>query len=210
MNTKTNCTFIITSALFYLFLLVGSAAAVADENPIDGDYFLSQVFGQVDNIDTKQLQQLISDTKELVLIDVRMAEEIALLGGTINSGRTDLNINRGWLEFRIGEAVPSLDTPIVVYCGINQRSPLASATLKTMGYKNVKNYADGAFTWRDAGLPMTLDDAAPGTMLYRKPEMVLPAVYSAIGATAPATYENSGHNNNLSFIITSDGLNTSC
>ncbi len=31
-------------------------------------------------------------------------------------------------------------------------------------------------------------------------------VYSAIGATAPATYENHGHNNNLSFIITQKGV----
>ena len=31
-------------------------------------------------------------------------------------------------------------------------------------------------------------------------------VYSAIGARAPATYANGGHNNNLSFIITSQGV----
>jgi glyoxylase-like metal-dependent hydrolase (beta-lactamase superfamily II) len=31
-------------------------------------------------------------------------------------------------------------------------------------------------------------------------------VYSAIGETAPATYENNGHNNNLSFIITEKGV----
>ncbi|TYC62518.1 MBL fold metallo-hydrolase [Marinobacter sp. BW6] len=30
--------------------------------------------------------------------------------------------------------------------------------------------------------------------------------YSAIGATAPGTYENHGHNNNLSFIITEKGV----
>jgi hypothetical protein len=31
-------------------------------------------------------------------------------------------------------------------------------------------------------------------------------VYSAIGATQPNTYENSNHNNNLSFIVTTDGV----
>lgn len=31
-------------------------------------------------------------------------------------------------------------------------------------------------------------------------------VYSAIGATAPGTYENHGHNNNLSFIVTAEGV----
>ena len=31
-------------------------------------------------------------------------------------------------------------------------------------------------------------------------------VWSAIGATGPPTYENTGHNNNLSFIITNEGV----
>ena len=42
--------------------------------------------------------------------------------------------------------------------------------------------------------------------LYSKPVEVIPHVFSAIGATAPPTYENSGHNNNLSFVITGDGV----
>ncbi len=49
-------------------------------------------------------------------------------------------------------------------------------------------------------------DQYPGSVLYSKPVEFLPNVYSAIGATAPPTYENSGHNNNLSFIITGDGV----
>jgi glyoxylase-like metal-dependent hydrolase (beta-lactamase superfamily II) len=35
---------------------------------------------------------------------------------------------------------------------------------------------------------------------------VAEGVWSAIGATAPPTYENSGHNNNLSFIVTDAGV----
>jgi glyoxylase-like metal-dependent hydrolase (beta-lactamase superfamily II) len=31
-------------------------------------------------------------------------------------------------------------------------------------------------------------------------------VFSAIGATAPPSYDNAGHNNNLSFIVTGDGV----
>jgi glyoxylase-like metal-dependent hydrolase (beta-lactamase superfamily II) len=49
-------------------------------------------------------------------------------------------------------------------------------------------------------------DQYPGSPLYAKPIEVIPNVWSAIGATAPPTYENSGHNNNLSFIITGDGV----
>lgn len=49
-------------------------------------------------------------------------------------------------------------------------------------------------------------DQYPQSELYSKPVEVIPHVFSAIGATAPPTYENSGHNNNLSFIVTGDGV----
>jgi glyoxylase-like metal-dependent hydrolase (beta-lactamase superfamily II) len=49
-------------------------------------------------------------------------------------------------------------------------------------------------------------DQYPGSPLYSKPVEVIPHIWSAIGATAPPTYENSGHNNNLSFIVTGDGV----
>lgn len=49
-------------------------------------------------------------------------------------------------------------------------------------------------------------DQYPASELYSKPVEVIPNVFSAIGATAPPTYENSGHNNNLSFVITGDGV----
>ncbi len=49
-------------------------------------------------------------------------------------------------------------------------------------------------------------DKAPNSMLYDLPREVIPGVWSAIGATAPGTYANSGHNNNLSFVITDEGV----
>jgi len=49
-------------------------------------------------------------------------------------------------------------------------------------------------------------DQYPQSELYSKPVEVIPNVFSAIGATAPPTYENAGHNNNLSFVITGEGV----
>ncbi len=49
-------------------------------------------------------------------------------------------------------------------------------------------------------------DLYPQSELYSKRVEFMPNVWSAIGATAPPTYENSGHNNNLSFIVTGDGV----
>jgi glyoxylase-like metal-dependent hydrolase (beta-lactamase superfamily II) len=49
-------------------------------------------------------------------------------------------------------------------------------------------------------------DQYPQSLLYSKPVELIPGVFTAIGATAPPTYENAGHNNNLSFIVTGDGV----
>ena len=51
-----------------------------------------------------------------------------------------------------------------------------------------------------------IPDQYPASVLYSKPVEFIPQVFSAIGATAPPTYENAGHNNNLSFIVTDEGV----
>jgi len=51
-----------------------------------------------------------------------------------------------------------------------------------------------------------IPDQYPVSMLYSKPVEYIPGVFSAIGATGPPTYENAGHNNNLSFIVTGEGV----
>ncbi len=156
------------------------------------------------DIDTGKLQQQLQQRPETVLIDVRTRDEIRQLG-TIGRYQ-NINIPRGWLEFRIEETVPDKQTPVVVYCGQNVRSPPAARTLMAMGYTDVKNYSDGFFKWEAAGQDVELADKAPDSMLYALPQKVIDGVYTAIGATQPSTYENSGHNNNLSFIVADDAV----
>lgn len=189
---------------FLLFLLT-STPVVQSQAFQSGEVLLQQVNKRISNITTLELEEQLSSQPETVMIDVRTPREILLLGGMIDAPRT-YNLNRGWLEFRILSLVAEKDTPIVVYCGINQRSPLAADTLMKMGYTNVKNYADGFFVWRDSGLPVEAPDLALDSMLYSKPVKVVEGVWSAIGATEPGSYENSGHNNNLSFVITDEGV----
>ena len=57
-----------------------------------------------------------------------------------------------------------------------------------------------------ASANQNIPDQYPDSLLYSAPVEVIPNVWSAIGATAPATYENAGHNNNLSFLVTGDGV----
>lgn len=183
-------------------------APVSTEGPPlskDAKALLDQVKQRIHNIDTAELQEILRTQPQTVFIDVRTSNELTLLGGSIDAPR-HFNINRGWLEFQIDSYVNGKDTPIVVYCGVNQRSPLAADTLMKLGYSNVKNYADGFFAWKQAGLPVQEQDKALDSFLYSKPVEVIPGVWSAIGATAPPTYDNSGHNNNLSFIVTTGGV----
>jgi len=127
--------------------------------------WLASQLSAVRHLDTAALQELAAQQTHIELIDVRTLDEIARAGGMIKAGRRTHHINRGWLEFQIGERVPNLDTTLVVYCGTNRRSPPAANTLVQMGYKNVYNYSDGYPAWVDANLAVQSNDAYVGSML---------------------------------------------
>ncbi len=187
-----------------MILIMIFVAQVVNAEIVDGNKMLESVNKQIININTDELKEILDKDPNVVLIDVRSPFEIKRLG-TINRGQ-NVNIVRGWLEFQIADHAQSKDTPIITYCGRNLRSPLAAKTLERMGYTNVKNYEDGYFAWKEELNPVKISDHEPDNILYRLPEEVIPNVYSAIGATQPYTYENSNHNNNLSFIVTTDGV----
>jgi rhodanese-related sulfurtransferase/glyoxylase-like metal-dependent hydrolase (beta-lactamase superfamily II) len=165
---------------------------------------LKAVNTRVPQLDTAGLLAQLKAQPKTVVIDVRFPAE--LNGSGYIDAPLFFNIDRGFLEYQIEARVLDKTTPIVVYCGVSQRSPLAAETLLKLGYRNVKNYRDGFFNWKRAGLPIQQYDKVPDSFLYDLPQEVIPGVWSAIGATAPGTYENSGHNNNLSFVITEDGV----
>ena len=119
----------------------------------DGAQITQAIAAKVRNISTQELRHEIEHNPELVLIDIRMPDEIHNMGGAIKAPQ-NVNIPRGWLEFRVTGHALSKDVPIVVYCGGGIRSPLAAYTLQQMGYTNVKNYADGFSGWKKQGLPV--------------------------------------------------------
>ena len=187
-----------------LATVLASLNSHADIEIVDGNKMLESVNKQIVNINTEELDKILNEDPNTVLIDVRSPSELKYTG-TIARGQ-NVNIVRGWLEFQIADHVKSKDTPIVVYCGKNLRSPLAAKTLENMGYTNVKNYSEGFYTWKEEMSPVKISDHMPNSVLYRLPEEVAKGVYSAIGATQPNTYENSNHNNNLSFVVTTSGV----
>ncbi len=144
------------SRLARLLCLAASltATASADVTGIkDGDRLTREIAPKVRDISTDDLRRAITHNPDLVLIDIRLPGEIEAMGGAIQAPQ-NVNIPRGWLEFRVTNYAKRKDTPIVVYCGANIRSPLAAYTLQQMGYSNVKNYADGFIGWKKQGLPV--------------------------------------------------------
>ncbi len=137
-------------------LLLQSPSTIAVEVPgiKSGADLTRAVTAQIPTIDSATLQREIAENPELVLIDIRLPGEIAAQGGQIKATQ-NINIPRGWLEFRVMSHTPSKDTPIVVYCGGNIRSVLAAHTLQQMGYTQVRNYADGFLGWKAQQLPVT-------------------------------------------------------
>jgi rhodanese-related sulfurtransferase len=119
----------------------------------DGKQMTREIAGQVRDIGTEALRRELENNPDLLLIDIRTPGEVEGQGGAIKAAR-NVNIPRGWLEFRVTDQATNKDTPIVVYCGGNIRSPLAAYTLRQMGYTNVRNYADGFFGWKRQGLPI--------------------------------------------------------
>jgi len=117
--------------------------------------------------DPSRFQKLVTDAKtriteispqdvtdlttrgDALVIDVRDPDETA--AGSVEGAK---NISRGTLEIEIEELAPDLSTPIICYCGGGGRSALATESLQTMGYTNVKSMAGGFKAWRAAGLPI--------------------------------------------------------
>ena len=137
-----------------LFAISSNQALLADVPGITtGAQLQAEAEKQTKVISTNELKNLLDDKLDMVLVDIRLPSEIQSMGGAIKA-QQNVNIPRGWLEYRITRVALNKNTPIVVYCGAGIRSPLAANTLQKMGYTNVKNYSAGFIGWRKAGLPI--------------------------------------------------------
>lgn len=134
-----------------IFCLLISTAYAGIAGIPDGAQLQQQAEKKTTIINTADLKKMLDEELDMVLIDIRTADEIQNMDGKIDAAQ-NVNIPRGWLEFRVQRVALDKDVPIVVYCGGGFRSPLAAETLQNMGYSNVKNYAEGFFGWKKAGL----------------------------------------------------------
>jgi rhodanese-related sulfurtransferase len=87
---------------------------------------------------------------EAVIVDVRDQDEWD--EGHIPGAN---HMSRGTIELDIEEKVLDPNAMIICHCGGGGRSALAAASLKKMGYRNVRSMAGGLKAWKAAGLPTT-------------------------------------------------------
>lgn len=100
-------------------------------------------------------EELIDGT---LVVDLREEDELQL-GGWV---RDSVWAPRGMLEFW---ADPSdrrhrdefdPDRSLILYCSTGERSAIAAATLRTMGYRDVRVLEGGMEAWKREGLPVEL------------------------------------------------------
>jgi sulfur-carrier protein adenylyltransferase/sulfurtransferase len=84
-------------------------------------------------------------------LDVREADEVEQ--GAVPGA---LHIPRGFLEFRIEDAVRDKSTPIAIYCAGGARSVFAAKALQELGYTDVASVAGGFNAWKTSGLPWSV------------------------------------------------------
>jgi rhodanese-related sulfurtransferase len=137
------------AGLLLLGLSLVSAGAAADPaTRVKG--WLTEAREHVPQMATEQLRELVASDDEFVLLDVRLPDE-RRSQGNIDPFR-EVDLARGYLEFKAPDKLPDTDARIIVYCGTGKRSLLAARTLQRMGYADVTNYAGGLTAWKDAGL----------------------------------------------------------
>ena len=108
----------------------------------------------LDQMSVEEFSSMMESEEMFILLDVRTSAEH-------NAGYIPGSVlmPRGVLEFRIaneaiwedeGMYVPLKEDPIIIYCKRGNRSALAAASLKKMGYSNIKVITGGWLDWQTA------------------------------------------------------------
>ena len=111
---------------------------------------LTEARKAVPEITSEDLKKKIDAREEFLLIDVRDPDEWRAEGLI----PTAIPISRGFLEFKMPQAVPNPETPLVLYCLSGLRSLLAAKALKELGYENVTSLAGGLQRWKMLDYPL--------------------------------------------------------
>jgi molybdopterin/thiamine biosynthesis adenylyltransferase/rhodanese-related sulfurtransferase len=116
----------------------------------------------VPEVTVEDVHARLSQGEPLAVVDVRDPDEFregAVAGAT--------HVSRGFLEFKIPEAFPDPETPIVLYCLSGLRSLLAAKALHDLGYTRVASMAGGIRRWKELRLPLVKDEPLTADQMER-------------------------------------------
>jgi rhodanese-related sulfurtransferase len=98
----------------------------------------------------RQVRAMLGNGSEMALFDVREEGVFAEEGHPLFAGSVPLSR----LELLIGDLVPRLSTPIVVYDGEDGLAERAAAKLAARGYTDIAIMAGGVRGWQSAGFQL--------------------------------------------------------
>jgi molybdopterin/thiamine biosynthesis adenylyltransferase len=116
----------------------------------------------VPEVSVEEVRGQLATATPPVVIDVRDPDEYR--EGFIDGA---LNISRGFLEFKVQDAFPDAETPIVLYCLSGLRSLLAAKALHDLGYRQVTSMAGGIRRWRELRLPLVKEEPLTPAQMER-------------------------------------------
>src|SRR5262249_20624305 len=116
----------------------------------------------VPEVSVEDVRHRLEAGEPLTVIDVRDPDEYR--EGFVEGA---VPISRGFLEFKVQDAYPDPDTPIVLYCLSGLRSLLAAKALHDLGYRNVASMAGGIRRWKELRLPLVKEEPLTPAQMER-------------------------------------------
>ena len=146
-----------------LSLLVSTNVYAAKEMTDVVKKLMQQAQKEVTSITSKELHELIEeDEVEFVQLDVRENNQYG--HGEIWT-MEKVKLTRGYVEYKVEEAIPDKKTKVVVVCCSGKRAVLAAQTMKKLGFTNVSYLKGGVTAWLNSGFPL---DTVFGELYLKK------------------------------------------
>ena len=118
--------------------------------------FVEESREELEIIDSKTLDNLIKEEKDLVILDVNDKEEVEQRGRVKGA----VNVSLGTLFYKADENVPEnfkdsriqdRNKKVVVTCSLGLCAAIGGKLLKDMGYKDVALLEGGVTKWKEDG-----------------------------------------------------------
>jgi rhodanese-related sulfurtransferase len=142
MNKKLSISLIVIFSVLYSSFMVYAV----DKTP---EQIVKETKAAIKEVSVDEVKKMIDTRENLILLDVRDKEEYET--GHIPNA---INISRGTLDFKVHLIIPDKNALIIVYCGLDLRSPLATKSLNDLGYKKALNMIGGLKAWKEAAYPV--------------------------------------------------------